>query len=76
MTASDRLSPMNLWTKLSTPPTAVLTPCIGVCTLRADGLCQGCLRTGDEIASWGGLADAEKLRIMLQVLPGRHRESA
>ena len=33
-----------------TPP--VLSPCIGICHLGADGLCEGCLRTGDEIARW------------------------
>jgi predicted Fe-S protein YdhL (DUF1289 family) len=58
------------WTQ--TPAKApVLTPCIGICTLRPDGLCQGCLRTGSEIAAWGTLPDAERLRIMQQVLPGR-----
>ena len=29
---------------------AVLSPCIGVCSLDADGLCEGCHRTSAEIA--------------------------
>lgn len=51
-----------------------LTPCTGVCRLDARGLCMGCLRTGDEIARWGGMDQAERLRIMDEVLP--HREGA
>jgi predicted Fe-S protein YdhL (DUF1289 family) len=51
----------------------VVTPCIGVCTLRDDGLCEGCLRTGDEIASWGSLPDSERQRVMYDVLPERRR---
>jgi predicted Fe-S protein YdhL (DUF1289 family) len=54
-----------------TPPKPILTPCIGVCTLDDDGRCEGCLRTGDEIARWGSMDDAERQRIMLEVLPSR-----
>lgn len=53
------------------PRSAALTPCIGVCTLGEDGLCDGCLRTGAEIGAWSGLPDAERLRIMNDVLPTR-----
>ena len=34
------------------PYRAVLSPCIGVCSIDDDGLCEGCHRTGDEIAAW------------------------
>jgi len=35
---------------------SVPTPCMSVCQMDdALGLCQGCLRTLDEIAQWGGL---------------------
>jgi len=34
----------------ATGPT--LSPCIGLCTLRGDGLCRGCLRALEEIAAW------------------------
>ena len=43
--------------------TLPLTPCTGVCRLDTRGLCEGCLRTIDEIAAWAGLADADKLVI-------------
>lgn len=36
-------------------PSVVLSPCVGVCTLGDDGLCDGCLRTLDEIARWGSM---------------------
>jgi predicted Fe-S protein YdhL (DUF1289 family) len=28
------------------------------------GLCKGCLRTLDEIASWSGMSDAEREKIL------------
>lgn len=56
------------------PPAVILTPCIGVCSLDAHGYCEGCHRTGAEIAAWRGLSDAERQRFMLEVLPQRERE--
>lgn len=50
---------------------AVLSPCIGVCTLGADGLCEGCHRTSAEIARWVHMGDDERLRMMEVVLPER-----
>lgn len=50
---------------------AVLTPCIGVCTLDPAGFCDGCFRTGDEIARWLSMSDAERLDLMARVLPER-----
>ena len=36
----------------------VASPCIGVCRIDPHtGLCEGCLRTLDEIAMWGTLDD-------------------
>lgn len=36
----------------------VPSPCISVCRIDpASGLCEGCLRTIDEIAAWGSLGD-------------------
>ena len=40
-------------------------------TLGPDGLCDGCYRTGDEIAQWSQLPDLERLAIMNEVLPAR-----
>lgn len=53
------------------PPKPVLTPCVGICTLDASGLCEGCLRTIDEITGWRAYTDAERARIMRDVLPAR-----
>lgn len=49
----------------------VATPCIGVCNLGDDGLCQGCLRNGEEIARWATMSSMEREKIMLEVLPQR-----
>ncbi len=56
---------------LPQPSKPVLTPCIGICRLDARGFCEGCGRTGDEIARWLGMSDAERLRLMDEVLPRR-----
>jgi predicted Fe-S protein YdhL (DUF1289 family) len=50
---------------------AVLSPCIGICALDAAGLCEGCLRTTDEIAAWSQMPDRERLHVMEVVLPLR-----
>ena len=40
---------------------ALPSPCISVCRMDpASGLCQGCLRTIDEIVAWGALDDSDK----------------
>ena len=51
----------------------VLSPCIGICKLDTRGLCEGCGRSGDEIARWLGMSDAERLHLMNNVLPQRMR---
>lgn len=50
---------------------AILSPCVGVCALRPDGLCGGCLRTVDEIAAWSRMSDADRLHVMDVLLPQR-----
>ncbi len=50
---------------------AARSPCIGVCTLDANGLCRGCLRTMAEIAGWSRMDDDERQRWMETVLPER-----
>ncbi len=50
---------------------AVLSPCIGICNLEDDGLCEGCHRTGSEIAQWSTMRDEARLRLMDEVLPQR-----
>jgi predicted Fe-S protein YdhL (DUF1289 family) len=53
------------------PFRAVLSPCVGVCSLGDDGLCEGCHRTSSEIARWSQMNDDERLQLMEKVLPGR-----
>ena len=72
--ASDTLHSMD-WTltRRAARPLA-LSPCIGICTLGSDGLCEGCLRTGAEIGAWSQLTNSERRRIMDEVLPLRESE--
>ena len=58
---------------MSTPaPRAVGSPCVSLCRMDADsGWCLGCLRTLDEIASWGSLDDAGKREVMQRLGPRR-----
>ncbi len=49
----------------------VASPCVSLCQMHAaTGWCQGCLRTLDEIAAWGGLDDRSR-RLVLQQLRAR-----
>lgn len=53
--------------------TRASTPCIRVCILDPEtGLCEGCGRTGDEIAGWFRMTEQERLAIM-ETLPERMR---
>lgn len=49
----------------------ILSPCIGICELDREGYCKGCLRTGDEIARWISMNDAERQHLIDDVLPQR-----
>jgi uncharacterized protein len=52
-------------------PARVMSPCVNVCRLDpATGWCEGCGRTGDEIARWTAVTDAERQAI-LEALPPR-----
>ena len=54
------------------PP--ITSPCIGICRLDADGHCEGCLRSIDEIARWSTMDDGERRRLTDIVLPARESE--
>jgi uncharacterized protein len=42
----------------------VASPCISVCRIdAANGLCEGCQRTIDEIARWGSMDRDERLHV-------------
>jgi predicted Fe-S protein YdhL (DUF1289 family) len=55
----------------SPTPKPILSPCTGVCRLGADGLCEGCYRSGNEIASWLRYSDEQRRHLMDEVLPQR-----
>ena len=56
------------------PGQPVPSPCNNVCRIDpATGWCEGCLRTLDEIAAWGGLDQGAKWRVW-QVLGARAGE--
>lgn len=61
---------------MTTPVRPVLTPCIGVCTLAPSGHCDGCFRTGDEIARWLSMSDEQRRHLMDDVLPAREARIA
>lgn len=48
------------------------SPCINICVMNAaSGLCEGCLRTLDEIAAWSCASEAQKRGIWQHVLQRR-----
>lgn len=51
--------------------TTIASPCSGVCQLDVQGLCLGCRRSGQEIAFWRQMTDAERGRYMREILPAR-----
>jgi hypothetical protein len=54
----------------------VESPCVSICRLDDSGVCVGCFRTADEIASWLSYSD-ERRREIIEALPeraGRHFE--
>jgi predicted Fe-S protein YdhL (DUF1289 family) len=54
--------------------TPVPSPCIGICRMvPATGLCEGCLRTIDEIAGWRD-ADDDARRAIWRRIRQRHGE--
>lgn len=51
---------------------SVPSPCINVCKMNErSGLCEGCLRTLDEIAMWGEASNPQKLAILARLVERR-----
>ena len=55
----------------SLPSTTASSPCVRLCRIGADGLCDGCLRNLDEIARWSRMDESERRRLMAGELAGR-----
>lgn len=48
------------------------SPCIDICRMDAkSGLCEGCLRTLDEIAAWAAASEAQQRRILAAIAQRR-----
>ena len=46
----------------------VPSPCVSVCRMNAaSGLCEGCLRTLDEIAGWSAMSDAARREVWQRI---------
>ncbi|MFL9840619.1 DUF1289 domain-containing protein [Sphingomonas sp. ST-64] len=46
---------------------AVASPCINVCRIGADDVCEGCRRTLDEIAEWSTASDERRRAILARI---------
>ncbi len=42
----------------------VKSPCVSVCALNREDICEGCFRTGTEISQWGRMSNAEKKQVL------------
>ena len=63
---------MSLLTRLQTRAEQVLSsdlvhlpsPCVSICAIHPNtGLCEGCLRNLDEIASWGQMVNLQQRQV-------------
>ena len=53
-------------------PSGVASPCINICRMHAaTGWCEGCLRTIEEITTWGRLDDTARRRVLQGLSPRR-----
>jgi hypothetical protein len=59
------------------PADEVPSPCVSICRMDADTeLCEGCLRTLDEIAAWGRMSDGEKKGVWMLIAQRLEQEKA
>ncbi len=57
-------------------PQPILSPCVNVCEMGDDALCEGCLRTLDEIAAWGVMSPQMRLHVIDVLIPARAADRA
>ena len=50
------------------------SPCISICSLDKDDVCEGCFRTGDEIMDWF-TADDDRKRDILEASTQRRTDA-
>jgi uncharacterized protein len=56
---------VNLTVPAVTEP--MLSPCVGICTLDAEQICEGCGRSASEIALWTQFSAAQRHAIMARL---------
>jgi len=44
----------------------IASPCVGVCALDANDICEGCFRSVSEITRWAGMDTEEKKRVIVR----------
>lgn len=42
----------------------IKSPCVNICQVNLEGVCQGCGRTTDEIAKWWSMTNEEKQQVL------------
>ncbi len=42
----------------------VASPCVSICTLNQEDICQGCYRSVSEITQWFGLDDEARKKVL------------
>ncbi|MCA0901896.1 DUF1289 domain-containing protein [Microbulbifer agarilyticus] len=42
----------------------VKSPCVSVCALNSEDICEGCFRSGSEISQWGKMNNAQKREVL------------
>jgi len=48
----------------SSPAGQIASPCIGVCVLDSNNICQGCFRSSDEIGQWTRLSREQQQQVI------------
>jgi predicted Fe-S protein YdhL (DUF1289 family) len=56
------------------PVQTIASPCVNICTIGKDRLCEGCRRSINEIAHWSRMTPAERDAVMAE-LPARQVRS-
>ncbi|GAA3911643.1 DUF1289 domain-containing protein [Litoribacillus peritrichatus] len=51
----------------------VTSPCVSICYLDEQDICQGCFRSGEEISHWGDYSNEQRMKVMEKV---REREKS
>jgi predicted Fe-S protein YdhL (DUF1289 family) len=50
-----------------TEEAAVKSPCISICVLNEEDICEGCYRSAQEITDWTELSNPQKEQVLIKV---------